>query len=610
MSNPRPEYPRPQFQRNEWLNLNGPWQFRMDPGDSGEERGWTTDEWSDASTIVVPFCPESELSGIHHEDFMPVVWYRREVRLPESWSKQRVLLHFGAVDHDATVWVDGVEVYRHRGGHTPFTCELTPNGTTDARHTIVLRARDPRHGPQARGKQSSRFAPYSCWYTRTTGIWQTVWLEPVHPDAAFLTPRITPDVAGSRFLVELPLSRNVPGHRVEAELRKGADLLAEATTDASRDFSASLTLTIPEEAVHLWQPGDPFLYDLVFRLRDADGEVIDRIDSYAGLRSIAIEGQVIRINGRAVFQRLVLDQGFWPESVMTAPSEEALIRDIELSMATGFNGARLHQKVFEPRFLYHADRLGYLVWGEFPDWGAQFQGPYQDHFGGGATYITQWLEALHRDYSHPSIIGWCPLNEQRQEGNSHIQQLDDVQRGMFLAAKAMDPTRPVLDASGWSHRIRESDVYDSHDYIGDGDFEAGFEKFCEHHARLQDGEAYTNPVLGTHPGTLPYRGQPYFVSEVGGFRWLHPGDPHAEGASAWGYGTGDDDIEGFYLRFERVLSQLLENRGMFGYCYTQLTDIPPEMNGIFTFGRETKFDLARLKKIQTRTAAIEEHEQG
>ena len=605
MSIPRPEYPRPQFQRDAWSNLNGPWQFQLDPGDSGEERGWPTEKsWQEAQTIQVPFCPESKLSGIHHEDFMPVVWYAREVQLPEEWAGNTVLLHFGAVDYEATVWVDGEEVYRHRGGHTPFTCELTRQAQANQRHRIVLRARDPREGAQPRGKQSSRYAPYSCWYTRTTGIWQTVWMEPVAA-AHFQTPRITPDFGTATFQLQLPLSQNVPGHQITASLKAGDRLLHEVSAPASLDFSPALTLTIPKEAVRPWSTEDPFLYDLEFTLKDAEGRLLDRMQSYAGLRSIAIEGQVIRLNGRPVFQRLVLDQGFWPDSVMTAPDEAALIADIELSIAAGFNGARLHQKVFEPRFLYHADRLGYLVWGEFPDWGSQFQGPYQDHFGGGATYITQWLEAVLRDYSHPSIIGWCPLNEQRQEGSSHLQQLDDVQRGMFLAAKAMDPTRPVLDASGWSHRVRESDIYDSHDYLGGKDYETAWKTFCEHHEKLAEGEAYTNPVAGTHPGTLPYRGQPYFVSEIGGFRWLHPGDPHAEAQPGWGYGVGSDDIENFYERFERLLTELLNNRGMFGYCYTQLTDIPPEMNGIFTFDRTSKFDLARLKAIQTKIAAIE-----
>jgi len=607
MSIPRPEYPRPQFERQAWLNLNGPWQFRFDPGDSGAEQGWQSEPWAAESyqTIQVPFCPESQLSGIHHEDFMPVVWYRREVEIPPAWAGQKVLLHFGAVDHDATVWVDGEEVYRHRGGHTSFTCEMVLLAESGRRHQIVLRARDPKEGPQARGKQSSRFAPYACWYTRTTGIWQTVWMEPV-AKSHFLTPRITPNVGTPGFHIQLPLSQNVPGNRVKATLRIGERVLTEVEAPADADFSPGLKLDVPAGEVRLWEPGAPFLYDLTFCLFDGNGTELDRMESYAGLRSIAIDGQVVRINGQALFQRLVLDQGFWPESVMTAPDDAALKRDIELAMAAGFNGARLHQKVFEPRFLYHADRLGYLVWGEFPDWGAQFHGPYQDHFAGGATYITQWLEAVQRDYSHPSIIGWCPLNEQRQDGSTHIQQIDDVQRGMFLAAKAMDPTRPVLDASGWSHRMRESDIYDSHDYIGGKEFEEGFAIFCEHHEKLAEGSAYVNPVKGDPPGNLPYRGQPYFVSEMGGFRWLHPGDPHAEGADGWGYGAGSEEIETFYERFERVILALIENPGMFGYCYTQLTDIPPEMNGIFTFGRESKFDLERLKRIQSRVARMED----
>ena len=252
------------------------------------------------------------------------------------------------------------------------------------------------------------------------------------------------------------------------------------------------------------------------------GEVVDEVASYAGLRSIAIDGKAIKLNGEVVFQRLVLDQGYYPDGIMTAPSDEALRRDIELALEAGFNGARLHQKVFEERFLYHADRMGYLVWGEFGDWGCRHSGPLSgEHQRPGPDYITQWLEVLERDYSHPSIVGWCPLNETWQSLTDRITTLDDVTRGMYLAAKAMDTTRPVLDASGYAHRVVEADIYDSHDYTQDP------ERFRERHAGLARGEPYLNSaeswgvserLLGDPAWSLPYRGQPYFVGEFGGIR--------------------------------------------------------------------------------------------
>jgi hypothetical protein len=296
-----------------------------------------------------------------------------------------------------------------------------------------------------------------------------------------------------------------------------------------------------------------------------------------------------------IFQRLVLDQGYYPEGILTAPSDEALIRDIQLSMQAGFNGARLHQKVFEERFLYHADRLGYIVWGEFPDWGSAGRGPIEDHQQPTPSYITQWLEAVQRDYSHPCIVGWCALNETWQPLTDRITTLDDVTRGMFLAVKALDRTRPVLDTSGYSHRVPEADVYDSHDYEQDP------AKFATTHSGVAEGQPFTNTWDGK-PMSLAYRSQPYFVSEFGGIWWRPGGET---GKDSWGYGDRPKTIEDYYQRFTALCAILLDNPLMFGYCYTQLTDVYQEQNGIYTFDRQAKFDMPRIRAAQQRPAAIE-----
>ena len=291
----------------------------------------------------------------------------------------------------------------------------------------------------------------------------------------------------------------------------------------------------------------------------------------------------------------MLDQGYYPDGILTAPNDEALSRDIELGMAAGFNGARLHQKVFEERYLYHADRLGYLVWGEFPDWGCSGYGPQENHQQPGATYITQWLEVLARDYSHPAIIGWCPLNETAQPLTDRITVLDDVTRGMFLAARLIDPTRPVLDTSGYSHRVPEADIYDCHDY------EQDIQAFARNHALTNQGQPFMNR-WGEKVMSIPYGGQPFMVSEFGGI-WWNP-DAKLDEAS-WGYGNRPASIEEFYTRFESLCKILLDDPSMFGYCYTQFTDVYQEQNGIFKFDRTTKFDLHRLKMIQLRPSACE-----
>ncbi len=593
MTVPRAEYPRPQFRRDRWLCLNGFWGFEADSGDTGLARGLLERELND--TITVPFCPESQLSGIGEWDVCAAVWYRREVTIPPDWVNQQILLHLGAVDYDATVWVDGERVGRHRGGFTPFTLNITAYVTPGKTITLVIRARDDNWRPQPRGKQARQYAPHETLYPRTTGIWQTVWLEPV-PRTYIDRPRITPDYANKQFQMDIPLIGPRQGLRVRVVLSDAQGEITREDTVADQDFTPTLTLLIPADRLRPWSPADPHLYDLRFELVNDTGETIDQLHSYAGLRSITIDGKALRLNGEIIFQRLVLDQGYYPDGLMTAPDDNSLRYDIELAQAAGFNGARLHQKVFEERFLFHADQLGYLVWGEFGDWGAQDVGPRYDHHRHAPEFITQWLEALHRDYSHPCIIGWCPLNETWQSLGEGIQQLDDVTRGMVLATRATDQTRPIIDASGGSHREPSTDIWDVHDYEQDPAI------FSTHYAGLSDGKVYGGLPDDGKVRSVPYNGQPYMVSEFGGI-WWNPDETDTVGS--WGYGKHPTDIAAFYMRFAGLVNALLDNPLIFGYCYTQLTDIYQEQNGIYTSDRKPKFDTSRLRAIQAKQAAIE-----
>ncbi|WP_439592957.1 glycoside hydrolase family 2 protein [Microbacterium sp.] len=599
---PRPEHPRPQLRRDDWLSLNGEWQFEIDKSDSGLERGLLVRDLRDE--ILVPFAPESEASGIGETDFLLAVWYRRTVTVPKGWGDKTVLLHFGAIDHDATVWVNGREVARHRGGFTGFTADLGGVARSGEDITIVVRARDSRDEPQARGKQASRYENSECYYTRTTGIWQTVWLEAV-PRTRVGRPRITPQVADSSFDVVVPVINARPGLTVRAEFRDDAGVVATADVRAGSDLAPRLTVSVAAERVRLWHPHDPHLYDVSITLLDENGEV-DRVEAYAGLRSVSIDGRRVLLNGEPVFQRLVLDQGWWPHTLMTAPSDEALITDMRLGMEAGFNGARLHQKVFEERYLYHADRLGYLVWGEFGDWGA-IDGAASTafHQQPSASFVTQWLEVLERDHNHPSIIGWCPLNETHQALHDRITQLDDVTHAMYLATKLADPSRPVVDASGYSHRVRGADIYDGHDYEQDP------VAFAANHAGLATGDPYVN-LRNDEVISIGYGGQPYFVSEYGGI-WWNPAiaetadadSQDAERRGSWGYGQRVRSVEEWHARFAGLTDALLDDRLMFGYCYTQLTDTFQEENGLYYADRTPKFDIARIADVQNRPAAYE-----
>jgi beta-glucuronidase len=612
---PRPEHPRPQLHRPAWLSLNGTWQFEIDRSDSGRERGLL--ERALEGEITVPFAPETEASGIGDRDFLEAVWYRRTVTVPADWEGLRPILRFEAVDHEATVWANGVEVARHRGGFTPFAADLSAlEGVgPGAEVEIVVRARDPHDAPQARGKQSTWFHATHASYHRTTGIWQSVWLEGVPADE-IREVRIVPSLAAGAFALTVPLARTTPGTRLEVVASvPGGEEVARAEVRADLDLAPQLQLVIPEDAVRVWGPGAPELYVLTVRLLDAEGGELDAVRTYGGLRSTTLRDHEYRLNGEKVFQRLVLDQGYWEGSFMTSPTDEAMTLDIRLALEAGFNGARLHQKVFEQRMLFWADLHGYLVWGEFGDWGISGYGPMGDNQRPPATFVGQWVEAVRRDLSHPSIIGWCPLNETHQILHDRLTLLDDVTQAMYDATKLADPSRPVLDASGYSHRVRGADVYDSHSYEQDP------ERFRAEQSGLAEGRPFANRrdlAPDEYPYadgafSLPFAGQPYFVSEYGGIWWnereareaAEAARAGSNAAESWGYGQRVTSEEELYERFEGLTRVLLEDPLMFGYCYTQLTDVFQEKNGVVDFARGRKLDLARLRAIQERAAAYE-----
>ena len=535
------------------------------------------------------------MSGIGDNDFHEAVWYRRRIDVPAQWpSGDRALLHCQAIDHDATVWVNGVEVGRHRGGHSSFSLDITSALAADRSAVVVVRARDPRHEVLPRGKQATWFENTHCNYTRTTGIWQSVWLESV-PASYLARPRITPEAGGGTFDLDIPVSHGRLGQRVRVVLTDAGEEVASDEVVVGMSMVPHARLTVPFERRRLWRPQDPHLYDLTFTLLDEVGVALDTLTSYAGLRSVSIDGTRVLLNGEPVFQRLVLDQQYWPQSLMTAPSDAALIHDIELGMAAGFNGARLHQKVAEERFLYHCDRLGYLLWGEFADWGASGQGPAGYNQGQTPTFLAQWVEVVERDYSHPCIVGWCPLNETHQFLHDRPTVLDDVTTAMFWATKGMDQTRPVIDASGYSHRVAATDVWDSHDYSQDP------EVFAQLMSGLAQGQPFTNTGSNTGAGvqgspaySLPYAGQPYFCSEYGGVWWV-PTENREPEDDSWGYGQRPVTEDEVYDRIEGLTRVLDQDQLMFGYCYTQLTDVFQEKNGIYAFDRSEKFDMDRIR---------------
>lgn len=578
---PRPEHPRPDFERRAWQNLNGEWQFAIDNPRSGLEKGWHTGV-EFPSRIIVPFCPESKLSGIGEKDFMDAVWYRRIFRVDDAPRGQRLLLHFGAVDYDARVWVNGREVVRHRGGYTPFFADITDSVDMNGDNELVVYAVDDvRSNLQPSGKQSHRLDSYGCMYTRTTGIWQTVWLEAV-PDTHISSLVVWPDAANERVTLEIPVKNPAPGVSLEVLALYGDYPVA---TSVVPQVGAQNTVVLSIPQARLWAPGAPFLYDLRLRLLNGD-QAIDEVSSYFGLRDVRIDGDRVLINGKPVFQRLILDQGFWPDGIYTAPSDDELRADIERSMAFGYNGARLHQKVFEPRTLYWADKLGYIVWGEFPDWGCSVR----YHAQARENFLREWLEVLLRDRNHPSIVAWMPLNEARSNSDRYDPQFFHELHDL---TKRLDPSRPFLDASGYTHVV--TDIWDLHDYDQDPT------TFAERYDRFGRDPKTETLARNDAEHEPPYSGQPVMVSEYGGIWW----NPGQQDQKAWGYGNRPKSEEEFVDRYTKLAAAQLDNPHLAGFCYTQLTDVEQEVNGLYTYDRRPKFPPERLREAIARTAAIE-----
>jgi len=573
----RPEYPRPDLMRADWQSLNGQWEFEFDDNDRGlAERWYATGKWF-TRTIQVPYCFQSKLSGIGDTSFHDVVWYRRAVQIPESWRSRRVLLHFGAVDYEATVWINGDKAGRHQGGHVPFSFDIT-DYLKQGNNVIVVRAWDPSTDMSLpRGKQYWQPRSQGIWYTRTTGIWQPVWMEAVDP-VHVKRLRITPDIDNSEVSIEAILSKLVPDLRlrVTVRLRDTVQTQSEVICNQTRP-----TTILKLQGQQLWRPENPTLYDLTIELI-AGGKALDRVESYFGQRKVSVHDGKVYLNNAPYYLKMVLDQGYWPDSIMTPPTDEAIQYDIKMAKAFGFNGARKHQKVEDPRWLYWCDRMGLLVWGEMAN--AQV---YNDEYV--CRFVDEWQQIIVRDYNHPCIIAWVPINESWGVPNilTNTAQQEHA-KTMYHLIRSLDQTRLVVDNDGWEH-TNETDLFTLHDY-----------------ARLGEQLTAKYKVLETGNNQIPrqsrealafgyrYNGAPIVMSEFGGIAY-RLGAPMAE--NEWGYSGIEPTKEAMLSRLDGLVKALRANSAFAGYCYTQLTDVEQEINGLMTYDRKPKADPAEFARI-------------
>lgn len=577
---PRPEYPRPQFARTDWVNLNGAWSYEFDFSKSGIERALFQSK-KFQSSIIVPFCPESPLSGVGHKDFINAMWYQREINIPETWNDQRIILHMGGVDYKSTVYIDGKEVFVHYGGSSSFSIDITSYVQAGATSNLVIYVEDDlRSKQQTAGKQSLRLHSYSCLYTRVTGIWQTVWMEAVDK-GGLKHCRITPDLDNKQFIFEPEFYDSDRAATFKVSIRDNNKQVYSGQVPASNSSFVVAQLKNPKT----WSPESPFLYDIEFSVLDAKGRLIDQITSYAGMRKVELKGARFYLNNEPYYQRLVLDQGYYPDGQWTAPTDEQLKRDIQLGKEAGFNGARLHQKVFEPRYLYWADQLGYLVWGESASWGMNWTDPVAAR-----NMLIEWEECVARDYNTPSLVAWSPLNETWMDEVDG--QRNRLSNDLYFMTKRLDRTRPVVTVSGGYH-AGFTDIYAEHTYQQDP---------ILLYKQLSGGEE-GKPYVFRPEKSAPYKGEAYMIDEFGGIQWIK--EMKAQEVSGqeefWGYGKPPKTLDEFYTRLEEQVNVILSLDHITGFCYTQIVDVELEKNGIYTYDREKKFDMSRIHKIFTKS---------
>jgi beta-galactosidase/beta-glucuronidase len=594
---PRPEYPRPQFRRRAWINLNGEWSFAFDDMDAGLAGRWPdvtpqelrSDDSPFDRSIVVPFCYQAELSGIGETAFHDVVWYARTFEYTPA-GEERLLLHFGAVDYRAAVWVNGVQVAFHEGGHTPFFADVTDALSGEGGgNVVVVRAEDPsRDVTIPRGKQYWNEESEGIFYTRTTGIWQTVWLEPVNR-RRIEKLRLTPDVDAASIDLDVDIVGVEPGMSLRASITfEGEPVLEDTIGLWSSRVERSLPLLrrgAAPETPHLsewpgavlWSPEDPNLYDLRLELLGEAGRVLDAVESYFGMRKIEVKDGKVLLNGRPLYQRLVLDQGYFPEGLLTAPTDDDLRRDVELAKEMGFNGARKHQKVEDPRWLYWADTLGLLVWGETAN-AYQYSPDYVRRMS------AEWQEAVERDYNHPCIVAWVPMNESWGVPDlAHDPGQTEHLLSLYHLTRSLDGTRPVVSNDGWEHAL--TDLCTIHDYR---DADALRTSYGSREAAIHAKPARRTVYVAGHG----HRGEPILISEFGGIAF-------SRDEAGWGYSMVFD-AEEFLERYESLIEALLQSEPVQGFCYTQLTDVEQEVNGLLTYDRKPKAPLEKIREITVR----------
>ncbi|WP_368259156.1 glycoside hydrolase family 2 protein [Enterococcus gallinarum] len=585
----RSEYPRPQFVRKDWQNLNGEWAFAFDDKDMGKRDQWFIKPEVFDKKIQVPFVYQTKLSGINSQEIHDIVWYQKQFNWTENPNK-RCLLHFGAVDYQAEVYVNGLLAGTHTGGHTPFSLDISQL-VKENDNILTVRVQDFHDSEEIpRGKQFWKPESSSIWYTNTTGIWQTVWLEPVE-EFFIKNVKFTPNIDNGTVDIAIKINKLAANQYIRYSISfKGELLVEDVIKVATQEIIRTVDIydkTIFRSNFHgdgwTWSPRTPNLFDVELELEDQQKGILDHVSSYFGMRKVHTENGMVFLNNQPFYQKLVLDQGYWPDGLLTAPTDEDLKKDIQLAKDMGFNGCRKHQKIEDPRFLYWADQMGYIVWGECAS--------TISYSPDAVTNLTnEWFEIIERDYNHPSIITWVPLNESWGVPEIHSnKQQQSFSQGIYYMLHALDRTRLVISNDGWE--MTETDICAIHNYSHGQKNEIN--KYNHFRKTLKNVEGLVHMPPGKwaiFAEGFEYKGQPILLTEFGGIGYK------VNGQVGWGYTTVENDDQ--YLEdYKRIMDAIYDSEALWGYCYTQLTDVEQEINGILTYDRQPKVDLEKIKEI-------------
>ncbi len=571
-------YPRPQLERSNWTNLNGEWNFAFDDNKKGEVEQWYTTFPNDKK-IIVPFTYETKSSGIEDQSHHSVVWYNRKITVNKK-DNTRTILNFEGVDYETKVWVNGKVVGSHTGGYAAFSFDIAEY-LVEGENDITIKVEDSISCIQPRGKQRWEKDNFGCWYVQTTGIWKSVWMEEV-PDFYLNKVKITPDLdnAEVHFYAKVSGGKAETRKNLTCEIYFDGKLVKGVTNSVTEEYvSFSVKLASEERPweLQVWSPGSPKLYDVKLVLTEEEVSK-DELQTYFGMRKISIEGNQVLLNNLPIYQRLILDQGYWEDSHLTPPSEEAIIKDIDLILEAGYNGLRKHQKTEDRRFLYWCDKKGLLVWSEMASQYAFNDDAIQ-------AFTKEWMDIVEQNYNHPSIITWTPFNEswgvERIFTDVHQQKFTEA---IYYLTKSFDPYRPVIVNDGWEHTI--SDIITLHDYAEMGDEITGR---YEPGDKILNNEIPFNIVRYAMAKGYEYKGQPVIISEYGGIAFTTE--------EGWGYGKQVKTEEDFIARFDSITTSIKNLSYACGFCYTQITDVQQEVNGLYTIGREPKVDIAAIREI-------------